>query len=57
MYMGYFSSVHDPIQVVAFDTDGSSWFLTGLTVGVAIADVYYNIAARLNSKVVSYAKP
>ena len=65
MYMGYFSSVYGPVQVVAFDTDGSGWSVTAAvkfsekvcdgTRCVAIADVYDNIAARLNGKVVGYA--
>ena len=65
MYMGYFSEVYGPVRIVAFDTDGSGWSVTSaVTVAekvcdatqcVLIADVYNNIAARLDGKVVGYA--
>jgi CubicO group peptidase (beta-lactamase class C family) len=65
MYMGYFTQVYGPVRIVAFDTDGSGWSVTSaVTIAekvcdatrcVAIADVYDNIAARLNGKVVGYA--
>jgi CubicO group peptidase (beta-lactamase class C family) len=65
MFMGYFSEVYGPIKIVAFDMDGSGWSVTASvtlaekicdTTGcVLIADVYNNIATRLNGKVVGYA--
>jgi CubicO group peptidase (beta-lactamase class C family) len=65
MYMGFFSAVYGPVQIVAFDMDGNGWSVTSAvtkaekvcdaTRCVAIADVYHNIAARLDGKVVGYA--
>jgi CubicO group peptidase (beta-lactamase class C family) len=65
MYMGFFSGVYGPLRVVAFDADGSGWSVLSAvtkheticdsTSCVAIADVYRNIAARLDGKVVGYA--
>ena len=65
MYMGYFSEVYGPVRIVAFDMDGNGWSVTSAvtkheivcdsTQCVAIADVYHNIAARLENKVVGYA--
>ena len=65
MYMGYFSEVYGPVRIVAFDTDGNGWSVTSsatiaekvcdATRCVLIADVYNNIAARLEGKVVGYA--
>src|SRR6185436_15056400 len=65
MYMGYFSQVYGPVRIVAFDTDGNGWSVTSAatiaekicdaTRCVLIADVYNNIAARLNGNVVGYA--
>ena len=65
MYMGYFSEVYGTIKIVAFDMDGSGWSVTAAvtlaekvcdaTQCVSIADVYKNIAAKLNGKVVGYA--
>ena len=53
------------VRIVAFDTDGNGWSVTSAatiaekvcdaTQCVAIADVYNNIAARLNGNVVGYA--
>jgi CubicO group peptidase (beta-lactamase class C family) len=65
MYMGFFSAVYGSVRIVAFDMDGSGWSVTsGVTKAekvcdtkqcVSIADVYSNISARLNGKVVGYA--
>ncbi len=65
MYMGYFSQVYGPVRIVAFDTDGNGWSVTSaVTIAekvcdatrcVLIADVYNNIATRLDGKVVGYA--
>jgi CubicO group peptidase (beta-lactamase class C family) len=65
MYMGFFSAVYGPVRIVAFDMDGSGWSVTSAvtkaekvcdaTTCVSIADVYHNIAKRLNDKVVGYA--
>jgi CubicO group peptidase (beta-lactamase class C family) len=65
MYMGYFSEVYGPIKIVAFDMDGNGWSVTAAatlaekvcddTRCMLIADVYNNIAARLDGKVVGYA--
>jgi CubicO group peptidase (beta-lactamase class C family) len=65
MFMGYFSEVYGPIKIISFDMDGSGWSITAAvtlaekvcdaTQCVLIADVYRNIAARLNNKVVGYA--
>ena len=65
MYMGYFSEVYGPVRIVAFDTDGNGWSVTSAvtraekvcdaTRCVSIADVYHNVAARLDGKVVGYA--
>ena len=65
MYMGYFSEVYGPVRIVAFDTDGNGWSVTSAAIiaekvcdttqCVLIADVYNNIAARLDGKVVGYA--
>jgi CubicO group peptidase (beta-lactamase class C family) len=65
MYMGFFSEVYGPVDIVAFDTDGNGWSVTAAvtkhetvcdaTRCVAIADVYRNIATRLNGNVVGYA--
>ena len=65
MYMGYFSQVYGPVRIAAFDTDGNGWSVTSAatiaeevcdaTRCVLIADVYNNIAARLNGNVVGYA--
>jgi len=65
MYMGYFSEVYGPVRIVALDTDGNGWSVTSAvtiaekvcdaTQCVLIADVYNNIAARLDGKVVGYA--
>ncbi len=65
MYMGFFSAVYGPVHIVAFDMDGNGWSVTSAvtkaekvcdaTRCVAIADVYHNIAARLNGNVVGYA--
>jgi CubicO group peptidase (beta-lactamase class C family) len=65
MYMGFFSAVYGPVRIVAFDADGSGWSVTSVidkhekvcdaTSCVSIADVYHNIAAKLDGKVVGYA--
>jgi CubicO group peptidase (beta-lactamase class C family) len=65
MYMGFFSAVYGPVRIVAFDMDGNGWSVTSAvtkaekvcdaTQCVSIADVYRNIAARLDGKVVGYA--
>ena len=65
MYFGYFTEVYGPVRVVAFDGDGSGWSVVAAvtkhevvcdaTQCVAIADVYQNIAARLDGNVVGYA--
>ena len=65
MFMGYFSGVYGPIKIISFDMDGSGWsMIAAITLAekvcdstrcVLIADVYRNIAARLNDKVVGYA--
>jgi CubicO group peptidase (beta-lactamase class C family) len=65
MAMGYLSNVYGPVRVVAFDGDGNGWSLIAratksekicdATRCVSIADVYQNIAARLDGKVVGYA--
>src|SRR5258706_528458 len=65
MYMGFFSAVYGPVRIVAFDMDGNGWSVTSAvtkdekvcdaTRCVSIADVYHNIAARLDGKVVGYA--
>jgi CubicO group peptidase (beta-lactamase class C family) len=65
MAMGYLSNVYGPLRVVVFDGDGNGWSVIGratksekicdATRCVAIADVYQNIAARLDDKVVGYA--
>ena len=65
IYMGFFSGVYGPLRVVAFDADGSGWSVLSAvtkheticdsTSCAAIADVYRNIAARLDGKVVGYA--
>jgi CubicO group peptidase (beta-lactamase class C family) len=65
MFMGYFSSVYGPVRIVAFDTDGNGWSVTSAitkaekvcdaTRCVTIADVYHNLAERLNGNVVGYA--
>jgi CubicO group peptidase (beta-lactamase class C family) len=65
MYMGYFSELYGPVRIVAFDTDGNGWSVTSAstiaekvcdaTRCVLVADVYDNIAARLEGKVVGYA--
>jgi CubicO group peptidase (beta-lactamase class C family) len=65
MIMGFFASVYGPVRIVAFTPDGNGWSVTSVvtkaetvcdaTRCVAIADVYDNIAARLDGKVVGYA--
>jgi len=65
MYMGYFSEVYGPVRIVTFYGANDGWSVTSVvtkheTVGdakgsVAIADVYNNVAARLDGKVVGYA--
>jgi CubicO group peptidase (beta-lactamase class C family) len=65
MYMGFFSEIYGPVRIVAFDMDGNGWSVTSAvtkhevvcdaTQCVAIADVYDNIAAKLNGNVVGYA--
>lgn len=65
MYMEFFSEVYGPVSIVAFTGDGNGWSVTSaLTKAekvcdangcVAIADVYRNIAARLDGNVVGYA--
>jgi CubicO group peptidase (beta-lactamase class C family) len=65
MIMGFFSAVYGPVCIVAFDTDGNGWSVTSrvtkseivcdATRCVRIADVYQNLAARLDGKVVGYA--
>lgn len=65
MYMEYYSEVYGPVRIVAFHAGSDSWSVTAAVtknekVGdakgtVAIADVYNNIAARLDGKVVGYA--
>jgi CubicO group peptidase (beta-lactamase class C family) len=65
MYMGFFSEVYGPVHIVAFDMDGNGWSVTSAvtkaetlcdaTRCVSIAEVYRNIAARLDGKVVGYA--
>jgi CubicO group peptidase (beta-lactamase class C family) len=65
MYMGFFAAVYGPVRIVAFDTDGNGWSVTSVvtkdekvcdaTRCVSIADVYHNIAARLEGHVVGYA--
>jgi CubicO group peptidase (beta-lactamase class C family) len=65
MYMGFFSSVYGPVDIVAFDVNGSGWSVTAAvtkaetvcdaTQCVSIANVYENIAARLEGNVVGYA--
>lgn len=65
MYMGFYSAVYGPVRVVAFDTDGVGWSITAAvtktekvcdaTRCVSIADVYRNISARLDGRVVGYA--
>src|SRR5947207_1805487 len=65
MYMGYFAEVYGPVRIVAFDMDGNGWSVTSTvtkhevvcdsTQCAAIADVYDNIATRLEGHVVGYA--
>jgi CubicO group peptidase (beta-lactamase class C family) len=65
MYMGFFSAVYGPVRLVAFDADGKGWCVASpvtkaetvcdATRCVAIADVYKNVASRLDGKVVGYA--
>ena len=65
MYMGFYSAVYGPLRIVAFDADGDGWSVTSAvtkaetvcdaTRCVSIADVYRNIAERLDGKVVGYA--
>jgi CubicO group peptidase (beta-lactamase class C family) len=65
MLMGYYSEVYGPIKTVAFDMDGSGWSVTSAAVlnekvcdatrCVSIHDVYKNVIARLDGKVVGYA--
>ncbi len=65
MYMGFFSGVYGPVRVVAFDADGSGWSVIAAVTKheqvcdtnqcVSIADVYRNIQARLDGRVVGYA--
>ena len=65
MYMGYFSEVCGPVRIVAFYPGSDCWSVTAALTkaekvgdakgSVAIADVYNNIAARLDGKVVGYA--
>lgn len=65
MLMGYYNEVYGPIKTVAFDMDGSGWSMTSAatlhekvcdtTRCVLINDVYKNIMARLDGKVVGYA--
>jgi CubicO group peptidase (beta-lactamase class C family) len=66
MYFEYFTEVYGPVRVVAFDPNGGGgWSVTAAatkhevvcdaTQCAAIADVYDNIANRLNGNVVGYA--
>jgi CubicO group peptidase (beta-lactamase class C family) len=65
MYMGFFSAVYGPVRIVSFDVDGNGWSVASAvtkaekvcdaTKCVSTADVYHNIAERLNDKVVGYA--
>src|SRR6266567_5700117 len=65
MYMGFYSAVYGPLRIVAYDTDGDGWSVTSAvtkaekvcdsTTCVSIADVYHNIAERLDGEVVGYA--
>ena len=65
MLMGYYNEVYGPIKTVAFDMDGSGWSMTASAIlaekvcdstqCVLINDVYKNIMARLDGKVVGYA--
>jgi CubicO group peptidase (beta-lactamase class C family) len=65
MIMRYQSSVYGPVKIVAFDADGNGWSVTSAvtktesvcdaTTCASIADIYENIQARLDNKVVGYA--
>jgi CubicO group peptidase (beta-lactamase class C family) len=65
MLMGYYSEVYGAVRIVAFDMDGSGWStIASATLAekgcdttrcVLIEDVYKNIRARLDGKVVGYA--